>query len=180
MHNATMNNVRRGRMGERPVWQRRRSREPGESIISAISVGTVFILIGLVFVLALPNSLWDRTWAFFGNLRLESVPGIGIVLPAPASPSIHTVFYTAVAQFTLGIAFLQILVIALRIAWRSRISRIAEAFGNLVFWFGASYLVSTFLNGSTTLRLWFAFWAGILIVVGLSIIVRAAVLMIKK
>jgi hypothetical protein len=179
MHNATMSDVRRGRMSERPV-RKRRSRGPGESIISAVSVGTVFILIGLVFVLALPNSLWDSTWAFFNNLRLQSVPNIGIVLPAPANPGIHTVFYTAVARFTLGIAFLQILVIALRIAWRSRISRVAEAFGNLVFWFGASYLVPTFLDKSTTLQLWFAFWAGILIVIGLSIIVRAVVLMIKR
>jgi hypothetical protein len=167
-------------MGEKPDRKRRRSRGPGESIISAVSVGTVFILIGLVFVLALPESLWDSTWAFFGNLRLESVPGIGIILPAPANPGNHEVFYTAVAQFSLGIAFLQILVIALRIAWHSRISRITESFGNLVFWFGASYLVPIFLNTSTTRSLWFAFWAGILIVIGLSIVARATVLMIKR
>jgi len=168
------------RMGGKPVWERRRMRGPGESIVSAISVGAVFILIGLVFVLALPNNLWDQTIAFFRSFTTRQVPGIGITLPAPINPGGHTVFYTAVFQFTLGLAFLQILVLALRIGFGSRVHKIAETVGNLVFWIGASYLVNMYLNSSTTLSTYFAFWAAIIIVLGLSIVARAAVLISKR
>jgi hypothetical protein len=155
-------------------------RGPGETVVSAISVGAVFVLIGLVFVLALPNSLWDSTIGFLSSLRGRSVPGIGINLPAPISPNAHAVFYTAVFHFSLGLAFLQILVLVLRIGFGSRIHKIAETVGNLVYWIGASYLVNMYLNRSTTLNIWFAFWAAILIVVGLSILARGAVLVLRR
>jgi len=101
-------------------------------------------------------------------------------LPAPIPPNEHTVFYTAVLQFSLGVAFLQILVLALRIGFGSRTPKIAETVGNLVFWFGASYLVNMYLNNSTTLNSWFTFWAAIIMVLGISIVARAAVLMSKR
>ena len=167
-------------MSERPAWERRHTRGPGESIISAISVGTVFILFGIVFVLALPNNLFERTIAFFGSFTSRQVPGMGITLPAPIPPNGHAVFYNAVFQFSLGIAFLQILILALRIGFGSRVPKIAETVGNLIFWFGASYLVNMYLNSSTTLNTWFTFWAAILIVLGLSIVARGAVLISKR
>jgi len=167
-------------MGEKPTWEKRSMRGPGESIISAISVGAVFILFGLVFVLALPNSLGDDIIAFFRSFTSSQVPGLGITLPAPIPPNEHTVFYTAVLQFSLGVAFLQILVLALRIGFGSRTPKIAETVGNLVFWFGASYLVNMYLNNSTTLNSWFTFWAAIIMVLGISIVARAAVLMSKR
>lgn len=167
-------------MGDKPVDEKRRVRSPGDTIISAVAVGTVLILIGIVFVLALPNNLWERTVAFFSNLTVRQVPGTSIWLPAPTTPNMHTIFYTAVFQFTLGIAFLQILILALRLAFRSQIGRIAETIGNLIFWFGASYLQRVYLLDSTTLSGWFTFWAAILIVLGLSIIVRAVVLIAKR
>jgi hypothetical protein len=172
--------VRRGKMGEGPAWERRLKRAPGESIISAISVGAVFILIGLIFILALPNSLWDSTIGFFTSLTGDVVPGIGIILPAPTNPGGHAVFYTAVFQFSLGLTFLQILVLLLRFGFVSRIPKLAETVGNLVFWIGASYLAYTYLNSSTTLKTWFAFWAGIIIVLGMSIVARAAVRLAKR
>jgi hypothetical protein len=70
--------------------------------------------------------------------------------------------------------------LALRIGLGSHIGRIAETIGNLVFWAGASYLVRVYLNSSTTLTAWFSFWAAILVVVGLSIVARALVLMVKR
>jgi hypothetical protein len=155
-------------------------RGPGDAVISAISVGAVFILIGLVSVLALPNNLWEKTLAFFGNLRISQVPNMSISLPAPANTGAHAVFYTAVFQFSLGIAFLEVLTLALRVGLGSRIGKIAETVGNLVFWFGATYLVHVYLNSSTTLSLWFTFWAGLLVVLGLSIVARAGVLLAKR
>jgi hypothetical protein len=171
----------RGRkMGAKPTWERHRSRGPHDAIIGAVAVGAVFILIGLVFVLALPNNLWDKTFGFFSNLTTREAPRTGITLIAPANPGAHAVFYNAVFQFSLGIAFLQVVILALRLGLGSRIGRIAETIGNLVFWVGASYLVNNFLNNSTNLTAWFSFWAAIIIVVGLSIVARVLVLMAKR
>ena len=166
-------------MTENPKPQTRFHRYE-ESVISTISVGGVFILIGLVYVLALPNSLWDKTIAFFGSFTTRQVAGTGIFLPAPVSPGVHVVFYNAVFQFFLGLGLLQILIFAMRLIWRSHVRRTAETAGNLVFWLGASYLVSAFLNRSTTGNMWFAFWAALLILLGVSLIARALVLMVRR
>jgi hypothetical protein len=152
----------------------------GESLISAISAGVVFILIGVVFILALPSSLWDSIVTFFSNFALRSVPGIGISLPAPTNPAAHTVLYTAAFQFNIGLGVLQVILLAIRLAMGSPIRKTAETVGNLVKWFGGAYLIITYLNSTTTLSRWFMFWAGILIVLGLSLIVRALVLLIRR
>jgi hypothetical protein len=156
-----------------------RPRAFGESIISAISVGTFFIIIGTIYVTTLPTSLWDKTVDFFSSMTGSPVPGTSVYLPAPANPAAHAVFYNAVFQFCVGIAILQIILIALRLMFKSSASKTSETAGNLVFWFGASYLVATFLNSSTTLTMWFAFWAAILIVMGVSLIARAVVIFAK-
>jgi hypothetical protein len=151
----------------------------GEGILSAISVGTVFILIGTIYVTTLPTSLWDKIVAFFSSFDIVGVTD-GISLPAPAVPAAHTVVYNAAFQFCIGIAILQIILLTLRLMWHSPIGKTAETAGNLVYWFGASYLVFTFLNSSTTVTTWFAFWAAILMVLGVSMIARALVLFAKR
>lgn len=158
----------------------KRTRKIGESLISVISVGAVFILFGVVFVLAHPRSLWDSIVTFFSSFTLRSVPGIGISLPAPVNPAAHAVFYTAAFQFCIGLGILQVILLALRLMTYSPISKTAETFGHLVYWFGSSYLITTYLNNTTTISRWFMFWAGILIILGLSLIARAVVLLAKR
>lgn len=153
---------------------------PGEAIINAVSVGVVFILLGLVFVLALPHNLFEAIIAFFRNMTIRSVGGTSLQLPAPANLGVHTILYAAVFQFTLGLALLQILILILRIGFGSPIRKISETAGSLVFWAGAAYLVYLYLNASTMLREWFVFWAGIIIVIGISIIVRGLVRLARR
>ena len=157
-----------------------RTHKIGESLISAISVGAVFILIGVVFVLAQPSSLWESIVTFFSSFTLRSVPGTGISLPAPANPAAHAVLYTAAFQFCIGLGILQVILLALRLMMHSPIGKTAETVGHLVYWFGASYLITTYLNNTTTINRWFMFWAGILIILGLSLIARAFVLLVKR
>jgi hypothetical protein len=151
----------------------------GESIISAISVGAVLILIGTIYVATLPTSLWEKIEDFFSSFHIVEV-GNGLSLPAPVMPSAHAVVYNAAFQFCIGLAILQVVLLALRLLWRSPTDKTAETAGNLVYWFGASYLVPTFLNSATTQTTWFAFWAAILIVLGISMIARAIVFFAKK
>ena len=68
----------------------------------------------------------------------------------------------------------------MRIMMNSPINKTAETVGNLVYWFGAAYMVTTYLNITTTTSEWFVFWAGILIMLGLSFIARAFVLIVKR
>jgi hypothetical protein len=160
------------------VQPRKVKAREGEGIFAAISLGVLFIIIGVIYI-STPG-LWDSIVAFFSNLTLAQFPGTGIYLPAPSIPSAHAVLYGAVFQFCLGIGILQILILALRLALHSPVRRTAETVGNLVFWFGASYLVNTYLNGTATVNKWFVFWAGVLVFIGLSLIARAFVLLAKR
>ena len=143
-----------------------------ERIFSAISAGVFFILIGIIYVIHLPASLWNALVSFFGNFTLAQVPTTGIYLPAPISPSSHALLYGALFEFCI--------MLVLRYTWQSPIGKTAETMGNLVFWFGTAYLITTYLNSTTDMSKWFVFWAGLLIILGLSFIARAFVLLGKK
>ena len=149
-----------------------------EGIISAVSVGAVFILIGLIFVIT--PGLWDKIVAFFSDFTTKQIPNTDIYLPAPATPAAHAQLYAAMSQFSSGLFILEILLVALRLVMHSPTRRLGQEVGNLVFWLGAAYLISTLLNNATTLSIWFGFWAGILMVLGLSLIARALVLLAKR
>ena len=151
-----------------------------ERLFSALAAGSFFILLGIVYVINLPSSLWEEVIEFFRNLMTRQVPGIGITLLAPANPASHTVLYGAAFQFCIGLGILQIVFLMLRLIMNSPIGKTAETIGNLVYWFGAAYLVTTYLNSSTNLSRWFVFWAGILIILGLSLVARAFVLFGKR
>jgi len=151
-----------------------------ERVYSAISAGAFFILIGIVYVINLPSNLWNAVVEFFGNFTFARVPSTELYLPAPISPASHAVLYGAVFQVCIGLGILQIIMLMLRFTWQSPIGKTAETMGNLVYWFGSAYLVATYLNRTTTMSKWFVYWAGILIILGLSFIARSFVLLAKR
>ena len=165
------------RMNEKPSVLTR-SHKAQEGLLSAIAVGFVFILIGIIYITT--SGLWDSVVAFFGNLETTVVPGTDIYLPIPINPSTHTVLYGALFHLCLGLGVLQIIILALRFALGSSISNTAETVGNLLFWFGAAYLVNTYLNQTTNVNTWFIFWTWMLIISGLSLIARALVLLARR
>jgi hypothetical protein len=177
---STANNRSREKKLSENVNIQVREYKAHERIFSAISAGAFFILIGIIYVIHLPISLWDKLIDFFGNFTLAQVPATGIYLPAPIAPNSHAVLYGAVFQFCIGIGILQIIMLVLRYMWQSPIGRTAETMGNLVFWFGTAYLVTAYLNITTDISKWFVFWAGLLMILGLSFIARAFVLLGKK
>jgi len=141
-----------------------------EGLFSAISAGFFFVLVGAIFMVT-PNLL-GRIIDFFGDFDLMPVPNIGIWLPAPAHPWIHSVVYTAVEQLSYIWGLFQIVVLALRFVMRSPWNKKAETSSNLVFWLGAGFLIRTFLIDTTR---YFVFWAGIIMLMGVAIIIRAIV-----
>jgi hypothetical protein len=151
-----------------------------EGLVTAIYVGSVFILVALVYFVNIPNNLWGRMGDFFGSFIFSQVPNTGITLPVPANPAAYSTLYVVAFQFSLGVAIIEILILSLRILVRSPIARKAETIENIVFWFGASYLTITYLVNMTLESEWFAFWSGIILIAGMSLIARAIVLLAAR
>ena len=151
-----------------------------ESLFSAIYIGAIFILLAVIYFIHLPNSLWDSIINFFTSLTLSEVPGIGISLPAPANTAAHMELYTAAFQFAIGIGILEIVILVLRVVLHSPVARKAETVENIVFWLGTSYLLITYLVNMTIPSEWFVFWAGVIMIFGLSLVARAFVLLAKR
>jgi hypothetical protein len=101
-----------------------------------------------------------------------------LALPAPANPAAHSALYTALIQFNIGVGILQTIILVMRLFARSKIGKIAETVGNLVFWFGAAFLVNEFLLRGT-LGGWFQYWGALIIVIGVSLVVRGFVHLAK-
>jgi hypothetical protein len=149
----------------------------GESVFSAISVGVFFILVGAIFVTT-PN-LFNKILDFFRDFIIVRAPNTVIFLPAPDSPSAHLLVYSAVTKYSFAWSFFQILVLTLRFFAGSPLSKKAETVSNLVFWLGTSLLTSQFLNETVTVTAWFVFWSGIIILCGVSLIIRGVILAIR-
>jgi len=159
------------------------SRRHREGLISAISAGVFLILLGTIF-LTTPN-LFNKIIDFFNDFDLVSVPHISnVFLPAPVHPfSLNNrAVYTAVEQFSYAWGLFQLVILALRLVARSPLRKDAETVSNIVFWLGTGFLTRTFLIETIRLPLftgmtrWFVFWAGITMLVGVSLIIRAIVL----
>ena len=148
-----------------------------EGLITAVYIGLIFILLALIYFINLPHNVWNSFVNFIGSFVLTQVPGTSISLPAPLNPAAYTVLYTAVFQFFLGIGILEIAILALRIVLHSPLPRKAETIENIVFGLGTSYLVITYLVNMTIMSEWFVFWAGIILIAGLSLVARAFVLL---
>ena len=155
-----------------------------EGMISAISVGFFFVLVGIIFVIN--QNLWQNIVNFGKDFTTIQVANTNASLPVPATPAAHTAIYSAAFQFAIGIAILQIVILALRLTLDSYKRRIAQTVGSLVFWVGAAYLISILVDMKSTLAhsqqlvVWYQFWSAIIILLGFSIIVRSIVLFLTR
>jgi hypothetical protein len=147
-----------------------------EGFITALSVGGFFIILGLVFVLT-PGT-WHAADAFFQDLKIVNVSTTSHIanlnVPAPENPQMHADFYSSVFNFCVGIGILQIAFLALRVIFSSSGRRISNSVGDLIFWFGAAYSVNAFLLAGTLKGFW-QFWAALLIIIGISLIIRGII-----
>jgi hypothetical protein len=160
-------------------WYEGLGRIRREGLISAISAGFFFLLIGVIFIIT-PN-LFQRILDFFNDFtRLVPVPNTTqIFVPAPDHPLRHRVVYQAAEQFEFALGLFQFVILALRIVMSSSLRRITETVSHLIFWLGAGYLTLTLLLEPTAwspMVTWFVFWAAIIMLLGVSFIVRAIIL----
>jgi hypothetical protein len=127
------------------------------------------VLIGLLFILT--PGLVDKFGTFFKDIKLVNVTSVeNVMLPAPEHVAQHLEVYSAVEQFSLGWGVFLVAMLVVRFAIGSPNRRKAENLSDIIFWFGAAYLIQTWLINNAK---WFEFWATILIVLGVSLVVRA-------
>ncbi len=155
------------------MWHERKERTMHEGLITAVAVGGFFILIGIIL---LSPGFFDNARAFFEDFTSHTYPFYSgaIVLPYPAHPAAHTAFFTACIEFAVGIAILQIIILPLRLAFKSSLKRIGETVEHLVFWVGAVVVGYTFLLAGTV-DAWFTYWAYVIMLVGIGLIARGLV-----
>jgi hypothetical protein len=146
-----------------------------EGFFTAVSIGFFFLLLGAIFLMT-PN-LFNAAIDFLQNLELVRVPHTDMFLPAPADMAMHSTVYQAVGQISIAVCAFQILMIGLRFAFPSSWNKRAETFGNFVYWAGAAFLVQTYLVNEIQ---WFVYWALLVIVIGVSLIARAAILAARR
>jgi hypothetical protein len=151
-----------------------------ESLFTAVYIGAILILIALVYFINLPSNIWQNIVDFFMSLTLMQVPGTPLFLPAPQNPAAYIGLYNAAFEVALGIGFLEVMILLLRVTYHSGVKRKAETIENIVFWLGSSYLVTTYLVNMTIPGEWFVFWAGIILIFGLALLARGFVLLANK
>jgi len=151
-----------------------------ENLISFLYIGFILIMLAVLYLVDVHTDLWNNFNHFLNTFVFATVPGTGIQLPAPESPAAYIILYKAAFQFCLGLGIIEIGVLLLRVWLNSPIPRKAETIENLVFWLGTSYLVVTYLVNITIIGEWFVFWAGIILIAGLSLVARAFVLIARR
>ena len=150
-----------------------------EGIFSAISAGFFFLLVGAIFVIR--PALFQGVIDFFQGFDLVTVPHTtGFTVWAPVFPRAHLIVYRAFEEFAFVFGVFQLVILALRFIAGSPWAKKAETASNFVFWVGAGYLALTILIQTTrfpaALTAWFVFWAALVMLLGLSLIIRAVIL----
>jgi hypothetical protein len=151
-----------------------------ENLVTTVYIGLLFILLGIIYIINISYNLWNNFVNFINTFVFAQLPGNSISLPAPADPAAYTKLYNVAFQLCLGLGILEIAILGLRILLNSPLPRKAETIEGLVFWLGTSYLIITYLVNITIVTEWFVFWAGVILIGGLSLIARAFVLIAGK
>ena len=151
-----------------------------ENLISAIYIGSILILLAVLYFVNIHVDVWNSFNHFLNTFVFATIPGTTIALPAPEAPAAYLSLYNLAFQFCLGLGIIEIGVLSLRVWLGSPLPRKAETIENLVFWLGASYLVVTYLVNIQIISEWFVFWAGIILIGGLSLVARAFILIASR
>jgi hypothetical protein len=137
-----------------------------------ISFGAFLIIIAVIY-LRTPGLLSEAK-AFVSDFHLvELFQNFWWYVPE----NNHPVLYNAAEQFCYAFGLVQIIVLGLEFARRSSTHRKAETLSGIVFWIGTGFVLSQLSQGALN---WLSFIAGLIILVGISIVARALVLVFAR
>ena len=143
-----------------------------QDVLGLISLGFFFVLLGVIIVIT-PN-WYSAARSFVKDFELVKV-NQNISLPAPESN--HPVIYRAIERFCLVWGLFQIGILVSKFFLRETVHKKAETFSGIIFWLGAAYVTNLLLTESIS---WFAFLAGLITLVGITIIARSLVVLLYE
>jgi len=147
-----------------------------ERLISVSSIGFFLILIGMIF--ALTPDFFSSLLTFFKDLGLVQVPNVftGIVLPAPRNPADHTTVYSVASWFSFVWGIFLVALLLVRILANSPLNKKTQNASDIFYWLANGFLIGRFLNGTTNTVMWFSYWSAVIMLLGVSLIIRAIIL----
>jgi hypothetical protein len=150
------------------MWCVFMARRESWDVLGMVSFGFFLLLAGIIIIIT-PHPLKEAQ-SFFTDV-FENVQGF----PAPSMP--HPVLYTAVMRFTLIFGLFSVGILVLRFVLRESANRKAGTVTSVVFWLGVAFLTNLLAAESIS---WFAFWAGIIMIIGVMVIVGALMRFLSK
>ena len=144
------------------------ARRESWNILGMVSFGFFLLLAGIIVIIT-PHPL-KEVQSFFTDIS-DNAQGF----PAPSMP--HPVLYTAVMRFALIFGLFSVGILVLRFVLRESANRKAGTASSVVFWLGMTFLTDLLVAESIS---WFAFWAGMIVIIGVMIIVGALVRFLSK
>jgi hypothetical protein len=133
-----------------------------------ISFGAFLIIIAVIY-LRTPN-LVQEVKAFVSDFHLVEVfQNFWWYVPSTNHPAL----YVAAEQFCYAFGLVQIVLLGLKFAKGSSTHGKAETVSSIVFWLGAGYILGLLSQGVLS---WLPFIAGLIVLIGISIVARALVL----
>ena len=137
--------------------------------VSGVSSGTFLILLAL-FYLMNPNLL-DEVNSFFHDFKLVQISqNLWWFMPL----NNHPVLYNAASQFCYLFAMVHVVILVLRFAKSSPIRGKVKSLSSIIFWLGAGYVFGLISSGAIA---WLSFIAALIILLGISILVRSTILL---
>lgn len=144
-------------------------------VIGIVSFGVFIILIGVISVLT--PGLFGKIQDFFLDFHLTKLPNTqNIFLPAPTDLGAHLTLYSTIGLFSLLWGFFLIFLLVAKLLLNLSVNSKARTISDIIFWLGTYYLIGIYLNETLTLTSWFAFWAMIIILSGISLLARSVIL----
>ena len=133
-----------------------------------ISFGAFLIIIAIIY-LRTPGILQEVN-AFVRDFRLiEIFQNFYWFVPSTN----HPLLYAAAEQFCYAFGLVHVGILGLELAKGSSTHRKAKTSSDIIFWLGSGYLLRLLSQDALT---WLSFIAGLIVLIGVSIVVRALVL----
>lgn len=148
-----------------------RAREQTD-ILGIATFGLFLLLVGVI--VAVTPDILDRAYDFFRDFRLRELAP-NVYLPAPRSDDM--ILYTAVFQFCLAFAILQVPILGARFILKDSVDRKAGTVSSLFFWFGAAWITNLLIAKDID---WFAFFGYLIALLGTSLIIKNAISLVAQ
>lgn len=148
-----------------------------EALLGAVSVGFFFVLIGVLFI-NMPN-LFNNVVTFLSHWHTVQLKSMNVQVPVPEhlGDNVALDVYVAAREFSLVWGVFLAVMLGARFVFDSPTRRKAQNVGDIVFWLGATYLIQILLVETfVDYRKWLGFWAAVIALIGVSLIVRAVFL----